>query len=60
MEHESQNSRTAQMGMGRRGGPSHCVAIVNDTSNSVRVGVVIIGIEIVIQLGVGQEGRIKE
>ena len=48
------------MGMGRRGGPSHCVAIVNDTSNGVRVGVVIIGIEIVIQLGVGQEVRIKE
>lgn len=53
MEHESQNSRTGQR-------PSHCVAIVNDTSNGVRVGVVIIGIEIVIQLGVGQEVRIKE
>ena len=60
MEHESQNSRTGQMGMGKRGRPSHCVAIVNDTSNSFRIGVVIVGVEIVIQLGVRQEVRIKE
>ena len=60
MEHEGQNSRMGQMGIGKRDGPSHGVAIVNDTSNSFRIGVVIVGVEIVIQLGVGQEVRIKE